>query len=239
MTAIRTDDFTPIYNAIADNRQRLAPKVISQFSREIYRIGTSGKPVGSIAVVGLEDIDRIPQDKQIIVGIGRKDYGITITAKDLYEDAILNNKQLPASLVVESYLEQLLVQNSGGLPMFGYLVRYGKQISTPRISAELLKRTQLSSYLNKQEVKSKNRKRKEIKNNGFTIEGLISTYGKGKAYRFITALNEDEIDLASLKMYLISILERDMAEGNNFNTSLRKAINIYDFLENAKYYRSL
>jgi hypothetical protein len=227
MSSIKTDDFTPIYKAIGASRQLYAPRVIGQLTKEIYKAVVTREPT-KVVMTQFANISKLPPNKPIVLGLSLSGYGKPVDPDDMYEDALFDNKGFDPKLVVSSYLENALKENSGGLPMFKYLSQALGPVGT-RIEGEIGKRTSIDSYRNKSlrmGVRSQ-RGRMEEK----SIACVVETY-REKAYAQVHLLNADEINLDELSELLKQEYMKQI-EGNSnkrINSELKRSIRIYDFL---------
>lgn len=122
MTTIKTNDFSPIYSAIAEMKQRYTPCVISQFRRQVF-VGTStSEKAEKMLPIAWSELDSLPQDTPVIVGLDQRDYGKPIRYEELYEDLLFNNKGFKSDLIIGAYMDNLLKKNPSGLPMYKYLL---------------------------------------------------------------------------------------------------------------------
>ena len=230
MTGIRTQDFTPIYEAIAKTNQRYAPKVLNQILRQLYRASYSGEDAESVVAVELSHMDELPPDKNVIVGVGVMDYGRKVTLSDLYEDVLFGTKQFSPELVVGEYMDAMLKQ--GGVPMYYYLRRYDDPLG-PRTQQEIATKTSMESYLNNTDRKIREHSRTKLSD--ASIDGLIKAF-PDDAYKHLILLHQSEIDVNQLEMLLKTTAKGMLKAGKQLDYVLRKDIRIYDFLKYGRDY---
>lgn len=236
MTRICTNDFGLIYKGIADSHDRYAPRLLRDLKKQIYEFVVDADDKQKINVSSLSGLDRLPEDAEIIIGIGSpssKDvrYGHVVTAEQLYRDVILDDDYLIPKYVVEEYLPDLLRSNNGGLPMYKYLALYDGEVSDPRMLRHLKEKESVDSFLHTQQRGWKERYRKA--NSNLSVQSILETMGstkEDKAYEKLLFLNADEIDLEQLRSYLEDLLRADRNILSN-NSELRRLIRIYDFLK--------
>ncbi|WEV67444.1 hypothetical protein OZX72_00035 [Bifidobacterium sp. ESL0769] len=229
MTAISTDNFTPLYQAIGENKQLYAPKVLNQLSREVYNIAMTGKPSSTLVLDNFEHLDKLPADKSIVAAIGVNGYGKPVSPLDLYEDVLFDNKLFKPSLVVGSYLNKALGSNAGGLPMFKILSQYDGPITGDRIISEIQKHKTMDSYLSKSDCALRTRIRKQLKDK--TLSALKERF-KEKAAENILVLTQEELaDIDGLHELLVSAARKQLDENSDITSPLKKSIRIYDFLK--------
>lgn len=231
MTRISTNDFKLVYKAINDCETRYAPRVLRQLRQSIYKLASEVDPTSNIAVTGFEQIDSIPDNLNIVLGIAAVSshhHGHVVKADHLYEDVVLDNKYLDPTLTVEEYLPDLLRTNAGGLPMYKYLSVYRPAALQPKVMELLDKRQTLDDFLNAQLVHTKNNFRAERAT--LSVEAIVEEFGLHEAYKKLYFLEANEIDLDSLKHCLVSLLT-DGDVTLRGNSELKRLIRIYDFLK--------
>lgn len=227
MTAIHTDDFTPIYDAIGSTRQLYTPGILAQLGRQIYSIIYSGTATETVVSKDLKHLDRLPQDAKIVIGLSARDFGRRVTSRDIYRDVLFRDQGLDANLVVGTYLDDML--RSYAMPMFAYLSRYQGPLGE-RILDQLGRNTSLESYLSKTERDARRRLRPALPSKD--VDGLVAKFG-GDAYKHVTLLYEKEISVGKLEDLIKPVAKR-MLEADNgagkLDSPIRKDIRILDFL---------
>ena len=237
MIKIKTNDFISIYNAILEQKALYSPKILRQLREDIYNLAIdyankNFSNTNKIDAVALQNIDELPEDKNIILGVGvitERGY-CSIKAKDIYEDIVLNNKYYNPKNLIEITLPELIKSNSGGLPIYKYLNQYDG-----KIYGELKKLLEnnrcVDSFLNNSLRTNKKRYWNIHKNK--TIQGLINDVGFDNAYTKLCFLDDYEIDLKELEKYLYDLVSKDVniLDGNS---DLKRLIRIFDFLKNKK-----
>ncbi|PLS29984.1 SIR2-like domain-containing protein [Bifidobacterium margollesii] len=244
MTAIHTDDFSPVYRAIGDLDQRFAPKVLGQLARQIFQAADlSSDHTKKVYFTDLEGLRILPPDMEVVVGLGGRDYGRPVNVTDMYEDVLFDDKTFDAKLVVGAYLDTELKKNPGGLPMYKYLSQYDGRITGEKILSEIHKRNSMGSYLSKTDLSNKRKNRAKLGKK--SVGGLIDVFGKEKAYERLTSLNPEEIQTEDLLKYLREISSckvRKKKKGEDVTVSMlddanfRKCVRIYDFLKYRELY---
>lgn len=245
MTQVTTHDFAPIYKAIGRTYLRCAPRVLSQLTRQLFKSNDADEDAENVVFTEFDELDELPEDKMVVVGLSAEDYGKPVSTDQLYEDVVLNDKHFKASLIVQNYLERFLPGNPSGLPMFKYLTKYRKpitEIKTGKLQTEILKRKEqgYESYLNNTQRKERQNRRKKLRQ--YSVKGLIDLFGESDAYKKLTCLDEQEISLLDLEDYLKKLLTSDnILPKTEFGQikiepELRRCIRIYDFLKYGKTY---
>lgn len=232
MTKISTDDFSSVYKGILENKAKYNPKILRKLRRDIYTLATTNTPKGnSIVATGFENIDKIDEKTNFILGIGVAKTGYTgVKADEIYEDIILDNKFYDITGIIEESLPELLKGNAGGLPMYKYLKEYTKPIFG-KVKENVNKNISVESFLNANLIKQKSNYRKliEVKN----IENIIAVEGTENAYKKIYFMEQEEIDIAELEIYLKTLLKEHKQIIKN-NSELKRLIRIYDWLKYKK-----
>lgn len=161
-----------------------------------------------------------------------------ITAQDLYEDVVLDNKHFQPRLIVDAYLEILLKQNSGGLPIYKYLSAYNGIIGE-RTQQAVDRQTCVDSFRNQSIRQTLSGQRNRFAGR-LSVEGLIEAVGYEKAYKHMSILDDSEIDWQALRMYLTGLLDADAEKADAaksilFDPEFRRMVRVYDLLR----YRSI
>ena len=233
MTKITTNNFYALYKGIMNVKANYNPKILRQLRQDIYSLVDKNKSTEKILVTDFKNIDNIQEYKQVVIGVGMKEYTTVkptlIKAEEIYEDVILDNRDLNLDAVIEKFLPYLLGSNPGGLPIFKYIINYKKEIKDKRIKEQQKRIKSIDNYLNNSIRKSKRNYMEKLKK--LSVDGIIEHEGFDNAYKKIIYLDENYIDLNQLEEYLHKLLERN---GNSIlkgNSELKRLIRIYDFLK--------
>lgn len=125
---VKTSNFTPVYNAIAQFERKLPARVLRFCKERVYEIVKGQNPDKKIAVI---DYDKVQNKDEIeivfglgVIGkVGETGYkGIAIG--DIFEDLILNNKNFDAKKLVDTTISGLPAQTKF-VPIFKYLHELG------------------------------------------------------------------------------------------------------------------
>ena len=201
MTKITTNRFLEVYKGIVNTAITIKPNILRQLRKEIYELAVISNPASKIYAIGFDELDKLSEDSQLLLSIGvhKSNYGKSVTAD--------------------------LKQNTSGLPMYKY-IKDCKEYITDTIKADYEKKHSLDDFLNNSIRKGKIIYRKKLQYK--TIDEIIKIEGREKAFRKICFLNEDEINLTQLHLYIKEIYYEI---GVN-NSDLRRLIRIYDYLIN-------
>ena len=232
MAHVVTQDFTPIFQSIADAKTMYDPVVARKLRKSIYTIASHLDPERSIVTSGFSQLDKLKAGDKIILGFGpmQEGYGKMPSADELYMDALFDDLGLNEDLVVSEYLPKLLRSNSGGLPMFKYLSLSDITAYEDRLYDQIEKNTSIDSFLHQQLKVWRETWRKSLSD--YSIKGLIDAFGFDDAHKKLASLNEDEIDPDALLKHLTTLVSGK--GGLSFmagNSELKRAIRIWDYVK--------
>ena len=230
MTQISTQNFKQVYEAIYEVKSRYSPRVLRQLRRDIYDMVKEDTPSTKIVAADFEQLDELPSDASYVFGVGVKNNGSMVKAEHLYVDDVLGTQYYNPDLVIEEYLPELLKQNSGGLPMYKYLVDYKKPVYG-RVKEHLLKHHSIDDFLNDVLRHGKRIYRQALTDK--SVKGVIGQAGFGEAYKRLYYLEEDEIIVEDLKEYLSKFLKQGKSPETVLkgNSELKRLIRIYDLVK--------
>ncbi len=178
---VKSKDFTPVYNAISQFERKLPARVLRFCKERLYEVVQGQNPDKKIAVVDFDNIENM-EDVEIVFGLGViGKLGVTgyraITANDLFEDLIFNNKNFDPHNILSITIPSF----QGGMkftPIFKYL----NQINIKSIADYKASGLKIDRYINKE-------------NQDF-VTGSASAFAKyasGSFSDFITSATEPEI----------------------------------------------
>lgn len=247
MTQVTAHDFSFVYKAIGKTNQLYAPQILGQLSKQIFKANDANTDAESTVFIDFNQLSELPQDKKIVIGLRDDDYGKPISVNELYEDAVLDNKNFDPNLVVSDYLEKLLPGNKAGLPIFKYIRQCDDFSTNGNIQKEIIKRAHggYESYSSPTLLKQKEKFQRQQKNYKApsSIHMLITTYKDIGALRRLTYLDEKEISLDELEQLLKRIL-REMPLSNpdtesqlwQYRSETKRCIRIFDYMKYGKAY---
>lgn len=227
MTAISTQDFTPIYEAIASTNMRYAPKLLNQITKQLFEASYTGGSAEKVIFEEIGNIDELPQDMDIVIGIGKKGYGIPVSSEELHADFLFHNKNLPASLIVNTYIDKYIPQ--GGSPMYYYLDNYDGPLSA-KTRDEVNRKDSVNAYLSPTQRKRRDQWKEAGKLTIRSVAGLRQQFGED-AYKHLYLLNQSEIDTDELEDLLKAKAKQLIEEKQTLGSDMRKDIRILDFLK--------
>ena len=229
MIQISTKNFLPIYQAIYEVKSTYNPTILRRLRQDIYNLALEETPKGNIVASGFEHLDKLTPDTNIILGVGVTGNGHLIKSEQLYEDIVRDNQYLNPTLVIKEYIPELLKRNSGGLPIYKYLVSYTQDVFES-VKIQINKHNSVDSFLNDGLRKSKINYRDSLSE--ITVNEIIKIEGHDMAYKRLIFLEEtDNIDLDELQKYLTEILGDNPTDVLRGNSELKRLIRIYDFLK--------
>lgn len=234
MTKVSTNNFGVIYDAISNTKVTYSPRILRQLRKSIYEISNDLDPVSKIKVSGFDGLNGIPDDSQIVIGLGKLDGkhpGTRVSAEMVYLDVVLDDQYLEPNLMITEHIPFLIKSNSGGLPLYKYLSAYTPSAMDPRVKKYIEEKTSLADFRNKS--LNDNAKNYRDKHKPLSVKKIIELEGKADAYKRLVYLNEDEINVSDLHEYLSSILQEDKMILNG-NSELKRLIRMYDFMTNRR-----
>ena len=231
MTQISTTDFSLIYQAILSIKAEYSPRVLRELRRDIYKLANVEKAKSVIYATGIENLDKLEEGQQFILGVGVQKNGRIIKAEQIYEDIVLDNQYFDPEYVVEEYLPELLKNNSGGLPMHKYLKDYNKE-TYERVKENIEKFKSADDFLNQNLRSQKVNYRKTLSD--FSVKEVVALEGNMQAYKKLMFLEEDEIDIKEMEAYLETLLKEAGGKILKNNPELKRLIRIYDFIKYRK-----
>ncbi|MDF7665971.1 SIR2 family protein [Bifidobacterium sp. ESL0745] len=229
MTTIYTDDFSPLYRAIASAKQTYTPKLLNQLRRQVYSIAYSKQATETILTKDLDHLNEFPQDARIVVGISADSYGKQINGDDLYKDVLFHGEdpQLSIRLVVNDYLPKL-VKGSHVLPIFAYLSKYD-EILKPEVRKALDKQSDFETYPSKTEKEYRKKLRPKLGTHP-DLTSLQRVF-REDAYKHLTLLKQNEINSQELEDFLKPLTKDMLEKDGQLDSQIRKDIGILDFLK--------
>jgi hypothetical protein len=230
MTRIQLADYSLLYQALLENTAKYNAPMLRRLKEDIYELVLTNKPTGKIRTIGLED-ERL-EDVEVVIGVGvlaefgQKGYE-AITAAELYEDVVLDNKDFDPDLIVNKTLPMLLSGNSI-LPANKYLVQCTTGIPERVINSI---KKDYDSLLNATIKKHRDKYRH------LTLNDVIKRYSLKQSLCIIPHLPQDQIDVEVLHCFLKEIIQKNpnilVSDDINVKSDLKRLIRIFDWL---KYY---
>ncbi|MNO50977.1 hypothetical protein D3C76_413670 [compost metagenome] len=125
---VKTSNFTPVYDAIAQFERKLPARVLRFCKERVYELVKGQNPDKKIAVIDYDQVQN-KDDIEVVFGLGVIDkVGETgykgIATGDIFEDFILTNKNFDARKLVDTTIS-LLPKQTKFVPIFKYLRELG------------------------------------------------------------------------------------------------------------------
>ncbi|CEQ05954.1 SIR2 family protein [Paraclostridium sordellii] len=232
MTKIKLGDYTPLYEALIQNKGKYRTNLLRNLKKDVYDLVLTNEPGTKMKVVGLEEDDKL-DEVEVVIGVGvlsefgKKGY-LGLKASEIYKDIVLDNGNFDdIDTLVKEALPQLLKQNSKSMPMYKYLSEFDGEY--PEYINENIKHS-IDDFINDQQ---KNRKYKSEYN---SISQLRRQHGDYKALAYIPYVREEYIDIDELEVMLKDLLINDSLclDESDYKSNLKRVIRMYDWL---KYYK--
>lgn len=236
MTRVYIKDYSKLYEILLKNKFKYSTTVLRRLKEEIYDLVISNEPTTKMKVVGIEDDENL-DNVEVVVGVGvlsefgKKGY-CGLKVEEIFEDILFNNGDYDANLVVTESLPILLKHNTGSVPIYKYISN--ATVDIPLYVKNAVK-TRYEDLLSRS-IRN-NRKRHDYINK--TISDIISNNEPNKSLELIPFLQEKNIDVESLGIFLRDYYKNNpdvFSNGKSFDKiNLRRLIKIYDWL---KYYKA-
>ena len=235
MTKIRLTDYSLLYEALLENKNKYRTNLLRNLKKDIYDLVLTNKPGTKMRVVGLEEDDKL-EEVEVVIGVGilsefgKKGYS-SIKPNEIYEDIVFDNRDLNPRLVVEESLPTLLKFYGNSIPINKYISQYDGELDE-QIKKEI--KTEFRQLLNNTIEKEKNRGRISET----TVHELRDNHSDLKCLEYIPLLDFENIDENELKEFLVEFMTNrpnflDTNTKTINKTNFRRIIKIYDWI---KYY---
>lgn len=231
MKKVTLSDFSLIYNALQEKKNKLPAKVLRRFKDELYHYVVSNQTKGTMKVALFDDT-RIA-DEDLILGIGStSNFGVKglkgLSSNEWYTNIILNDLNVPAEDLLEFSYPSLFKSNSKRLPVYKYISLSKK--SFPEIEA-LAKSQNYESFRNNTSRKNS----QKFSTSSSLLEIYNSDYTLEKKLRLILFFDENQMNLEELETILLDLFQKNRNILNSISSSeksqLRTLILIYDYLK--------
>ncbi len=239
ITLIRADDFTPIYEAISENKRKIPARILRYCKEQLYNLVQSNEPEKKIYVVDIDEVEK-HEDVEFVVGVGvaaarkrEEEVGLVgytqISNLDLFEDLLLDNKEYDANSVITSVIP-VAGKRSPNIPVFKYLNKIGIKNCDEYLSSHLEldkwvsridKNYQCAGYLRYFVKKFKDKDTKYI------IE-----HNTPESAAIYLPFLWDKLELDITSDFLIKNIEKLNPENSSYATYFKKLACLYDRLRN-------
>jgi len=234
MTRITTNDFMPIYKAVAKSSKLYDARFIREMRGSIYRLAAAVDPKSEVVTAGVDAVlDHFEPGQKVIIGLGLPDriWGVPITVDEVYEDVVMDDQLISPELFVDFYLDKTL--KASVVPFQKYVSAYaGKLYGT--VLKKFNEQTSVDAFRNPTTRALLEGQRRRF-SGSLSVGGLISRLGPENAYKHLFVLEDDEIDAHELGEYLKSFLkpiegDKDAVRDFLKSPEYRRAVRIYDFI---------
>lgn len=234
MTCVETDDFTPVYEAIAESRKTFPLKLVRELKGNVYRLASEIDPASDVAVAGLESILNSPDSsKKVVIGVAKfsGEIGCPLTPEDVFKDIVLDDLYYDPKDIERHYLNSFVRRLAKAVPIFKYASALDWKGLGPDVRSLVSERVSLESFRTNTHRKYRRNHEDALRADGkLSVEGMIKAKGRDMAYKDMAILNEDEIDVPALGSYLADLLMSGPGESLLRDSSFRKMVIIYDFM---------
>lgn len=238
VTVIETNDFIPIYEALAGIKRKFPAKLLRQMKEQLYQLVITNDPRAQIYV---QDIDEVTNASSIefVIGVGAiakmSKIGYKgVRPEHLFMDLIMDQNRYNSNDVVNIALPELL-KNIKYVPIFKYLRNTGfleEKTSFDGLDSRVKNALQMGEKKfvpPRQYLKNK----EKIDELDLGIAGLIEKYDLRQTMNYILLLPREKIVIDELKSFLqknIDMLEYSSVTSNFDTTSFRRLACLYDWL---------
>lgn len=232
---IKINSFIPLYEVLANLKQRLPIKILRRFKDAVYEFVKTNKPTNKIYIGDLTSIDENGNDVEFVVGVGiansiAKQGLLGICIEDVVEDVLFDNKHIPAKDFIAVVIPKLLKKRIR-IPLYKYyraellLTEDGKLIkkSSALINNYFKDKCQKSFY----PVKAYAKKEVAIQNKYKTLTELINDNDDIHCFYYIPLLEQEKIDISELRLFL----QKCFTNGYIKNTYFKQLVCYYDYLK--------
>lgn len=225
---IKTDDFSPVYEAISKFERKLPARVLRFCKERVFELVKSANPENKIAVVDFDSIDD-PSSVEIIFGLGvlnkfgEQGYS-AISLEDLFEDLVMENKRYNPQKLLEITFPSFPTATKF-TPIYKYLRAAGitsiEEYIASGLQIEKLMKKKASDFAAHASVANIQ------KYNQCSTEEFLSTATESEIVSLLPLL--EKIDIPALEKYLRENFDDIMA--SKYRYHFRKIMAFYDWLK--------
>lgn len=233
---VRTNDFKPIYEALATTKRKIPARVLRYCKEQMYELVKSSEPEKKLCVVDLDDIDR-KEDVEFLVGVGVATAGASgiseigyapIELINLITDVLHDNNNYNARAIIDNVI-RVVGRRTKNIPIFKYLRKIGINTLDEYEQSGL----ELDKWV-KREIK-------DFRVNSYskpffrnyrhkTMQEIINSCTAENAASYIPFLSPEKIDLVLLRHFLISNETKMDYAISPYASSFRKLAVLFDKL---------
>ncbi len=226
------DDFGLLYGELKAKQSKLSVRLLRRFKQELYDFTITNEPTGNLRVAALED-QRVTDD-ELVLAIGTAQtlglHGLSgISGNEWYRNVVMDDLKFSNEQLLQYALPDIVKQFTRRIPIHKYLVGVSE---IPTEAQKIADDTNFESIISSSIKKN----RRQLK--GYTSIAQIwntEKQDRKKAYRLMSYLTEDQIDINELEKILKGAFEDSYDVLDNAvqeeKTNLRRLIRIYDYLK--------
>lgn len=125
-TAIKTNNFIPIYQAMGKVTRQIPARIARLIKEQLYELVTTNEPTNKLLVTSENLENRADIEFVVGVGVANKELGYKcLDLQDIAEDIVFNNKNYDAKEILNNTLPKNIRTNRKVLPIFKYLRAIG------------------------------------------------------------------------------------------------------------------
>lgn len=231
MTKILLNDYSVLYNVLAENRSKYPTKLLKKLKNQVYELVTSTSPSEKLKIMlPFEKMDDW-ENVEFVVGVGisrATDLAYaSYSAEDIYHDIVFDDKAFIPDLLIENTLPPHLSRTCGSMPIYKYLSRYSKKVIPETIEKYI--KDSIDNFYNQNIINTRSKTTKT------SIKEIEEQYKYPKNLYYVVRLHPKYLDAQELQEYLKKILEdnpKAINTGPSYpqSSDLRRMIKILDFL---------
>lgn len=230
---VTVSDFTGVFEVLGELRRRFPAKLLRQLKEQVYDLVLEADPKERLYVLELDE-ETDPSKVELVYGVGAikalRSY-VGLTRDDLIGDVLKDDGDLNALRVVQEALPVILGR-PGNVPVFKYLRRAkllddgGKLVDSKTVDSHLSKAAKTrADRLGLTKTYTKPAKKSVSTHK--TLAALIKNEPAHNVLNFIPALDEDKLDPAALREFLI---KSEPPPKDQYRSQWVKIVCLYDWL---------
>ena len=226
---VTTNNFTPIYEAIAETKRRIPTRILRYCKEQLYELIKDKNPETKLYVLDYQDVEE-KKDVEFVVGLGAIDKvsskGYTLLT---YEDIFsfyLNGGSYDTKQVLKNTISHLSKRTSY-LPIYKFMREVGINSLGDYESSDY----DLDKIVNidHEKYKTKNYKSQFEKGaKGKTLEEIITEFPAEKVLIYVLFMERSLIDQDILKNFLIE--NARIIKSQAYSSNYKKLVCFYDLL---------
>lgn len=228
---VTTNNFAPIYEAIAETKRKIPVKILRHCKQQLYEIIKDKNPEKKLCAVDYEKIEDM-KDVEFVVGVGvisqfvsKKGYSL-LSYEDLFS-FFFDIAKYETDSILESTLPALLSRTCY-LPVYKFLHDQGISSRSDYEASKYSLKTRIDIKPDK--FKGGNGLKKQFEKNatGKTLEEIISEFLPDKVLIYTPFTDWSSMNLEILETFLKENL--NLLNGNQ-SANYKKLVCLYDYLK--------